>query len=754
MFPFSSNFLAKSEDMFDLKQDPSHKYYCGLSSDTIYVFDQTFMEISRYTRSQENVAKYGPVHWIIWIDSSNIAFGTCAGDYFSIPFNGEFSNTVFNTNIGNVITGVFIKNNTVGVCTFGPKIIYIDSKAQILSTVDLISEAKFMKNIIYEKNIAYIAESHAFIGCEQARKVKIPNVTTISLFMNTLAVGTLDGNVSLFDCKTNVSTQICDLHKPINYVSFIHNGRQLLIIDNEGTINVFSFVFAKVYQTSFSNFSFYQTILFDESSMRLIYINELKEIRSIDFMKLSPPFAFTSSQIMEIPSKIIKYQIPFNDVSKEIRALPYDLFPIFQVEVKDEDNFCILGSEGISVINIHSSFFDPTKHDDVKWLDDSLVCLKLPAKVMFYSSQLIPLKQIQLSSNPVAMTTLQSCLVFSYLNSIEIHYNEKRTQHEFSNSSQIHSAFAFNHDNYFILYRDGKLKCSQGEFTNVNHSWSNFNKFCFLQNGMIHQIDSSNKHSKVIGSSLSTYGDFYYELDSNLEIKRKVLDSSGIQFYEELIQTDKIKEFILTLTTKEEIEPMIVQLSQMKMEVAIQFLDHMSSMQVNYLNDLSFDFEKYYYHVSPKTQAKFLIFSIKPVFLKLVEYECENKVLLLHALIAVNSFIRAFIFAQNKELNFCEAVQQKDDLKELSIKKSLEIIQSDPMRGENEILKIIGMSFKFIGLDSLSIACFLSQDKIDERKITAIINDNEELQMKIMRYTRDYPNEQESRYIKSLEIGF
>ncbi|OHS99420.1 hypothetical protein TRFO_34090 [Tritrichomonas foetus] len=568
MIPFNCESCFEAHNVFSISTDPTNKYYSAITSDSILIFDAFdpfYQLLATYKRDEESIQNSGPNHWLIWMDDSTIAFGTCAGTFFCIKFsNNQFSGSIFTTNLGGVVSDVFSYNGVVGICVIGPKIIFVNNNAQITSTVEIPSmKSPFIKcpSIFSGNNFSFISGGQ-LIKCEFS-KDKVDNLTQINSYKNVglvcsyngqFAFSTFDKNVYIGTTKS--ITKIFTTEANVVYMEFIDDGNSLLVIDQNGVFSLRNFIFNTNYFLTLSDTKTMISSFFDTHTHRFIFLDPSYQIRCINFVNLVSSFAVGSSFVYSLTKQKIFCEIPNMVRPRRIKSIPLDLYPIKSIAINTETVFCIIGRIGIAVVTELSLFYEPSINaNHCVWINNMLVVFtnqmnnqpnnnkklnESVGRMVLFTDELLPIGSLNLNLFPIFVFSSGTRLVVTYLNSFVVYEfdstksvlegGEKQkhkigkisfTSITFQTKIPIQKAFVLWDNEIILLTQKDEIinyKTSKMIWQNVKYLWINqFPQFlCCYKSGSVN-ILSANSIATLPINSMWTFNKNIIHLPSNLQ---------------------------------------------------------------------------------------------------------------------------------------------------------------------------------------------------------------------------------------------
>lgn len=490
MIPFNCESCFEALNIFSITKDPTNRFYSAITTDSVLIFDATdllFPLIATYKRSEESIHSQGPNHWIKWINKSIISFGTYAGSYFCIKFddiNYQFSGSLFTTNVNGVISDVFSYQNMIGICVIGPKILLVNSNAQIVSTIDDIQcQHSIIKHstIFNGNNLAFISNNQIYT-CElninlNTYTANLKNLHSISNFQNVgnicskrdkdiFAFSTYDKNVyicvsknqkddnddidyeNLSDNNKRSITKLFSTTTNIEFIEFIDNGNSLLVIDQNGGFMIRNFIFNTNYNLLLSDTKTMISSFYDSNSQRLIFLDPSYQVRCINFVNILSSFAYGSSFIYNILKQKLVCEIPniFKPRKERVRAIPSELYPIKSISVNTETVICIIGRIGLAVLTDYSLFYDPSiiLNDEIEidpvWINNILVVFnsfKNDKNKIIYTMKLYTDELLPIGGNSVIAFDEKPLSAHSHSTRLIVSFPDKFTVYNFDKSKEL-----------------------------------------------------------------------------------------------------------------------------------------------------------------------------------------------------------------------------------------------------------------------------------------------------------------------------
>ncbi|KAK8883368.1 hypothetical protein M9Y10_046018 [Tritrichomonas musculus] len=489
MIPFNCESCFEAHNIFSITTDPTNRFYSAITTDSILIFDafdSLFPLIATYKRSEESIKSQGPNHWIRWVNESIISFGTYAGSYFCIKFdkvNFQFSGSLFTTNVNGVISDVFSYQNLIGICVIGPKILLVNSNAQIVSTIDEIHcQSPIIKNstIFNKNNLAFISNGQIYTGelyinlntytANLKNLHLVPNIQNVGIICSkqdndTFAFSTYNQNVYISNSKSDTNNnddvdyeEISDKNKRsitklfkassnVCFMEFIDNKNSLLVIDQNGGFTIRNFIFNTNYNLSLSETKTMISTFYDNNSRRLIFLDPSFQVKCINFVNLLSSFAFGASLIYNLMKQKLVCELPniFKPRAERVRAIPSDLFPIKSISVNTESVICVVGRIGLAVLTDYSLFYDPSiiiNNNDINpvWINNILIVFnsfvnekkKTIFAMKLYTDELLPI-----GGNSVIALDEKPLSAHSHSTRLIVTFPDKITIFDFDNSKDL-----------------------------------------------------------------------------------------------------------------------------------------------------------------------------------------------------------------------------------------------------------------------------------------------------------------------------
>ena len=523
MIPFNCESCFEAHNIFSISSDPLNKYYSAISTDSIFVFDASdslFPLIDSFRRSDESIKNQGTNHWMRWMDKSTIAYGTCAGSFFTVRFeNNKFSDSFAFVNVGGIVSDTFFYDNLIGICIIGPKIVFVNSNAEIVSTLSVPLQSPFIKSpsvCLAKKPDSSNNYCHYIIFISDGKLIKAQinrNEINDLVHLNYNNIGIVASNKDVFAFSTfdrsvylsanNKITKILSPETNIAYMEFINDGKTLLMIDQNGVFILRNFIFNTNFTLALPDTKTMISSFYDSSCKRFFFLDPSYQIRCINFVELVSSFAFGSSFIYSLTKQSLIFQIPNQikmDSKRKIRSIPSDLYPIKSIATNTETVFCIIGKIGISVITDYSLFYESSiSADYVTWINNMLAvfCEK---NMNLYTDELMPIGSLEISDTPLFVFSSGTRLILTFIRSFVVY--------EFDNSKSIIDG------GNKKKHKVGKISFNSSTFKvdfSMKRSYILWNNEIFiqLQNGSVinfkaNTTNQNNKNTKVVWDNVTS----------------------------------------------------------------------------------------------------------------------------------------------------------------------------------------------------------------------------------------------------------
>ena len=362
-FPFHIRSTKIEAFPITIKISPKSNYICYLEKDNVTIRKSDNLEhekISEIKRDNESILNYGSNHWMQWISSNVISFGTKTGVIFMCDiFHVENLKMLCLENC--IIMSTFSAYETLGLCLSNKSIcfvskecvrlpteygfknyglpnssIFVPSKQMLLTTIkNEICFIKMPKNAIQnEKKISF-----SFL--------QIDNLDLISYnpILNLIAFSLTNGSVLImkYDEPNSKPRLIIKPAEPNNikdvvFLKWIKDYKFLIVIQSDGTLNLYNSTFRSLHQTNIHDLSNVNNFEYCNIINSLYFVNKENNICVLEFANIFQDFLFTSSAM-----------ITLNSNKTEFYAEP-NFYPILNVSYEPLKKM-------FAISNVNSFFF-------------------------------------------------------------------------------------------------------------------------------------------------------------------------------------------------------------------------------------------------------------------------------------------------------------------------------------------------------------------------------------------------------------
>ena len=780
MFPFNCTKSKFDHQCNCLVPSPTRSWYTIVSKNSMYLMETTdFLEtiIGEFS-FQAN--EWGPNVWCKWIKNS-IFIGTFTGDIYVIRvLDYKFFVVSKEIHLGKLISCAFLFEGYVGVCFSGPKI--------VLFTDSL-------------NNVPYLWE----IGFNDKISMKEINLKNIEFIKtNGKIVFLLTENGVIYKLENDEVKEIENLGLFVNSVQFIDESN-LLVIGNNGLVVVYSFELNQKFEVLISDARCLIDSFYCLETKTLYFISQENILEKINFLDIIPPFGVSSTYIYNILNQYFVCEIPDENDWRKIRTIPDDLFPIKKIIVNNEDTFCIVGHNGISIFTKYSLFFEQNINPDfIVWIN-LLLFIVIDNVIYLYSDGLSLIGSYQIKYKPISVTSYKTKSLLVFKDEILIFEFDTSNQTKFIGEShnvkigsfelviykikiqmQVKNAYIlWNNDIYLHLFNNKVIKFESSEviWNDAKYVWVNESPLllCCLNNDFVdvysdvHSGHYSYKTKWSYDTSLLKISqkqilekfiiekiDFSTHLIPTLKQDSTDCGETLIKLHNESNFAELFADFMSKLKENYQLSLFYQGLNEIDPKIIPDFLVLMTDEQLKDLAGTNFNFVPYFPSVKQSTQSRILN-HIQPVqfqeiidkYQNILEAKMNNfKDFIVNKFIENGKFIKCCLFSNAAGIDFCELIKNSN-IHSKEIKDCLDIMESDFLQwksnDKDSLLRLIGCSFQLSKINQWALACFLILK--DHSKIKSILLDDPDTMFSAMSFTLNYKNNYYAQYLKSMKIG-
>jgi len=366
--PYETYIIESSSQIYSLVSYSGHSLVACLLEKSVQIRDSKlsgFPIISFLERSEKSFNEFGRNHWIHWVDSNIIAFGTCSGTVFiSTIKNGKICDPL-TIKLNSLVTSTFIAFRYLGLCFSDKKIVFLDSKGNIVSKIPVLFAKSPLKNakfvlpstlvcIIEDRPCKIMITQSVIEGDDPLQYSYFPinNCNTLSFSNNCSLVSssTNDGSCLLLNDSAPNAAPIILINKDDNnsneiiYNEWNRDGSDLCIIQRDSTVSLWISVTNSVHKVKIPDIGKGITFAFSNNNHQLFFSNN-ENILCIDFITFDSFIGFTPHKAINISKNICLASV--GDTLKP------DMFPINGVIctgssflIWSKSLFVILGNQG------------------------------------------------------------------------------------------------------------------------------------------------------------------------------------------------------------------------------------------------------------------------------------------------------------------------------------------------------------------------------------------------------------------------
>ena len=360
--PYDLTLINNNNNFFQISTCKLSSFLCVINDKSIFLRDGSkpnLPVLSFFERTSKCLEAHGSNHWIQWIDSSHISFGTCAGTIFFLKINSKFQlvDKIIN-NINNIVMSTFSCFHYLGICTTNSTLIFLDTNGKIISKIKMqygnntIKQAKFIPpstliglidghpvKITLNKDVINLREpiSYTFFSFSL--------VTTLSFssFNSLFSFSFENGDCFLVSENTPNAAPKYEFKSTINseiiYNEWIRDRSDLLIIKRNGLSLIYLYNTNSYHELNIPEISNSISIDIDFSN-RFLYFLTKDHLYCIDFITINNSFCYTPRKIINLSSNSILHEISDTNLRVE-------LFPI--IGYISYGNFQIIWSKSVFV---------------------------------------------------------------------------------------------------------------------------------------------------------------------------------------------------------------------------------------------------------------------------------------------------------------------------------------------------------------------------------------------------------------------
>ena len=318
MFPLHFERVADVDEAITVARGQD-RYFSVLSRSGITVRDAITPDwriVSSHERDEESIGKHGYNHWMEWMNSQCLVFGTCSGVCFIVQVSekGEIGTVRF-VEVGLILTGTFHCHGAVGICAVDSRLIFIDENGNVTSSHQLEFGGTGMKSSkCYTRAMlsGIVATRPCLIQIPTAaihkpKKLKpmffdVEDTGMISFCSqkSILAVAKTDGSV---ECIRSKPVQVVkrDDGEDVNEVIFMEwicDEEFLCIIKRSGAVYVYDHATRAMSTTKIPELCSAQSLFYDYTTRCLVFTDG-KSLNRLEFASVTSDCAFTCSRVFD-----------------------------------------------------------------------------------------------------------------------------------------------------------------------------------------------------------------------------------------------------------------------------------------------------------------------------------------------------------------------------------------------------------------------------------------------------------------------